>query len=269
MWSFLAARYASTPGIAGYEVLSEPQSLNATKTHAFHVATCNAVWAHDPRAACFIGAGAYYDRCARTGPAFRALLTVLLTLHVTGGCSLRRPYLDLLACLLICCRYNLDERYILSGQGPVIYAANYLTPKPYTKGELLNISYPMTQKMRCGDLVMKKDQPACPGGDMDAEIVFNKDFLRKLAAPFTAFSEKYDVPLWVDQVSSVSLSLSLSSSLADLLLRMNGLHAAYFCACLRLCVCTTQWGVHAAVGGGNASASAYLTDALDIFEQGG
>ena len=64
MWGFLAARYAGTPGIAGYEVLSEPQSLNATKTHAFHVSTCKAVWAHDPRAACLIGAGAYYNRCA-------------------------------------------------------------------------------------------------------------------------------------------------------------------------------------------------------------
>jgi hypothetical protein len=64
MWGFLSARYASTPGIAGYEVLSEPQILNATKIHAFHVATCKAVWAHDPRAACFIGAGAYYNRCA-------------------------------------------------------------------------------------------------------------------------------------------------------------------------------------------------------------
>lgn len=63
MWGFLAARYASTPGIAGYEVISEPQSLNATRIHAFHVATCKAVWAHDPRAACLIGAGAYYDRC--------------------------------------------------------------------------------------------------------------------------------------------------------------------------------------------------------------
>ena len=93
----------------------------------------------------------------------------------------------------------MDARYILHG-GPVIYAANYLTPKPYTKGELLNISYPMTTRMRCGDLVLKKDQPACPGGDMDAEIVFNKDFLRKLAAPFSAFSQKYNVPLWVDQV---------------------------------------------------------------------
>lgn len=62
MWGFLAARYASTAGIAGYEVLSEPQSLNATEVHAFHVATCTAVWAHDPRAACLVGASPYYDR---------------------------------------------------------------------------------------------------------------------------------------------------------------------------------------------------------------
>jgi hypothetical protein len=106
----------------------------------------------------------------------------------------------------------LDERYILE-EGPVIYAANYLTPKPYTKGELLNISYPMTQKMRCGDLVLKKDQPACPGGDMDTEIIFNKDFLRKLAAPFSAFSQKYDVPLWVDQVRLLTCAPDLAGLL--------------------------------------------------------
>ena len=120
-------------------------------------------------------------------------------------------------------RYNLldDDRYVLHGN--VIYAANYLTPKPYTKGALTNISYPGA-KLRCSELVERKDFPACPGGAADAQVTFDKHFLRALAAPFSAFTRKRNAPLWVD-----------------------------------------QWGIHAAVGGGNTSVAAYLADAIEIF----
>lgn len=241
-------------------MISEPQILNASKIHAFHVATCEAAWAHDPRAACIIGAGAYYNRCARASSPL--LLSRILVLTLTCGLAGLLP-------TSFDRRYNLDERYILHG-GPVIYAANYLTPKPYTKGELLNISYPMTQEMRCGDLVMKKDQPACPGGNLDAEIVFNKAFLRKLAAPFSVFSQKFNVPVWIDQVRLVaSPDLALASVI--LINDTADAHAAcllltYFLAPDRV---VAQWGLHAAVGGGNAAVTAYITDALDIFEEGG
>lgn len=187
MWSFLAARYANVSNILGYEVFSEPRTLDATQVHNFHVQACGAVWDQDPRAACLIGAGMFYDR------------------------------------------YQLDERFIIKDK-PVIYAANYLTPKKYTKGALDNIHYPGS-KIKCGDLIEKKEIPhACPAGDKEAEITFNKDFLQKLAEPFSLFKKKYNVPLWVD-----------------------------------------QWGIYGGgerIGGGNASITAYMEDALDLWDQG-
>jgi hypothetical protein len=156
MWGFLAARYANVSNILGYEVFSEPRTLNATQVHQFHVDACGAVWDQDPRAACLIGAGKFYDR------------------------------------------YQLDERFIIKDR-PVIYAANYLTPKRYTKGALRTVEYPGS-KIKCGDLLETKEIPhACPGGDGEAEIAFNKDFLRILAKPLSEFKSKFNVPLWVDQ----------------------------------------------------------------------
>ena len=186
MWSFLAARYANVSNILGYEVFSEPRTLNATQVHQFHVDACGAVWDQDPRAACLIGAGKFYDR------------------------------------------YQLDERYIIKGK-PVIYAANYLSPKKYTKGALRNITYPGS-KIKCGDLLEAKEVPhACPSGDAEAVITFDKEFLGTLAEPFSEFQKKFNVPLWVD-----------------------------------------QWGIFGGgVGGGNASITAYMEDALDLWEQGG
>ena len=155
MWAGLAARYAQTDGIAGYEVLSEPRTDDAAQIHAFQVKACNAVWKHDSRASCLIGAGPFYSR------------------------------------------YNVDQRYIIEGN--VIYAANYLTPKPFTRDRLGGVVYPGA-KVRCGDLVEKEEVPyACPNGNKDAAITFDKSFLRTLAAPFFDFTEKYNVPLWVDQ----------------------------------------------------------------------
>ena len=56
MWSFLAARYAGTNNIAGYEVMSEPRTTaSASIVHAIQVEACNAVWAQDSRASCIIG----------------------------------------------------------------------------------------------------------------------------------------------------------------------------------------------------------------------
>jgi len=180
MWGGIAARYANVSGIAGYEVLAEPRTDNATDIHKFQVKACNAIWKHDPRAACFIGAGPFY------------------------------------------LRYNLDERYIIEGN--VIYAANYLTPKKYTTGKTAGVVYPGS-KVKCGDLLETKEVPfACPGGDGNAEITFDKDLLIKLAEPISKFSQKYNVPVWVD-----------------------------------------QWGLMPNAAG----ASAYITDALDIFETGG
>jgi hypothetical protein len=185
MWGFLAARYANVSNILGYEVFSEPRTLNATQVHQFHVDACGAVWDQDPRAACLIGAGKFYDR------------------------------------------YQLDERFIIKDR-PVIYAANYLTPKRYTKGALRTVEYPGS-KIKCGDLLETKEIPhACPGGDGEAEIAFNKDFLRILAKPLSEFKSKFNVPLWVD-----------------------------------------QWGIYGGgVGGGDASITAYMEDALDLWDQG-
>jgi hypothetical protein len=185
MWSFLAARYSNVSNILGYEVFSEPRTLNATQVHQFHVDACGAVWDQDPRAACLIGAGKLYDR------------------------------------------YQLDDRFIIKDK-PVIYAANFLSPKTYTKGDLQNITYPGST-IKCGELLEAKEIPhACPAGNRHAKITFNKDFLRILAKPFSEFVNKYNVPLWID-----------------------------------------QWGIYGNdIGGGNASVTAYMEDALDLWDEG-
>ena len=63
MWGAVARRFASTDNIAGYEVMSEPRtSASFEAVHAAQREACDAVWAHDPRAACVIGAARYYNR---------------------------------------------------------------------------------------------------------------------------------------------------------------------------------------------------------------
>ena len=185
MWSFLANRYSNTSNILGYEVLSEPRTLNNTQVHLFHVQACTAVWKQDPQAACLIGPGKYYNR------------------------------------------YRLDESFIIKNR-PVIYAGNYLTPKTYTRGSLSDVTYPSLKKIKCGDLLAKKEIPyACPDGDSNAEIMFNKDFLSLLVKPLVNFQQKFNVPVWVD-----------------------------------------QWGIFGggSVGGGNKSVTAYMNDVLELWD---
>lgn len=62
MWRYLAWRYKDVDGVAGFEVMSEPRTDDADQVHAFHGDACAAVWAEDPRAICFVGPGAFYNR---------------------------------------------------------------------------------------------------------------------------------------------------------------------------------------------------------------
>lgn len=63
MWGFLAQRYEGLGGVAGFEVMSEPRwDGSAAAVHQFHADACQAVWASDADAVCFIGAAPYYDR---------------------------------------------------------------------------------------------------------------------------------------------------------------------------------------------------------------
>lgn len=63
MWGAVARRFASTDNIAGYEVMSEPRTNAPFEVvHATQREACDAVWEHDPRAACVIGAARYYNR---------------------------------------------------------------------------------------------------------------------------------------------------------------------------------------------------------------
>lgn len=63
MWGAVARRFASTDNVAGYEVMSEPRTFAPFEVvHAAQREACEAVWVHDPRAACVIGAARYYNR---------------------------------------------------------------------------------------------------------------------------------------------------------------------------------------------------------------
>ena len=63
MWGAVARRFASTDNIAGYEVMSEPRTFAPFDVvHAAQREACEAVWVHDPRAACVIGAARFYNR---------------------------------------------------------------------------------------------------------------------------------------------------------------------------------------------------------------
>ena len=63
MWGFLANRYRSLDGVAGFEVMSEPRwDGSDAVVHLFQKDACAAVWAADADAICFIGPATFYDR---------------------------------------------------------------------------------------------------------------------------------------------------------------------------------------------------------------
>lgn len=170
MWGFLAARFANVSGVAGYEVMSEPRLANddagAAVIHAFQVAACEAAWAADPRAACFVGPGEFYNRYAlderyiiprSRGPVVYAGNYLSPNPYIKGG-----------------------------GNNPKLAGVAYPSPPGTT--------------VRCGDLLEKKDWSACPGGgNPSAQVSFDKALLEALAAPLLAFRARFDVPVWVDQ----------------------------------------------------------------------
>lgn len=92
MWSFLAKRYKGVDGIGGFEVMSEPRTLNDHDVvHKFHVDACHAVWQQDSRAVCFVGPAKFYDRThlgpewiVSGGPVIYAANFFVPSLWITG-----------------------------------------------------------------------------------------------------------------------------------------------------------------------------------------
>ena len=192
MLGFLASRYANVSNIAGFEVLAEPRLTGPGSALRVH---------------------AFQLRACNAVWEFDAKAVCFI-----GATEFYN-------------RYLLNATYIIPNK-PVIYAANYLTPKKFTKFDLntllpTDFRYPAST-IKCGDLVEKKEVAgACPGGDPSATITFDKDFLRILAQPIFDFKRDFNVPLWID-----------------------------------------QWGIAGSVRGGNASTQAYMEDALSLWEEG-
>lgn len=85
-----------------------------------------------------------------------------------------------------------SDDYFLEGK--VIYAANFFEPKYWVGGDNKDLAY--GGQAKCGDVTTASLY--CPQGE-DAMITLDKAWLQQQLDGVSEFSEKHQVPMWIDQ----------------------------------------------------------------------
>lgn len=169
MWRALATRYASTDTVAGYEVMSEPRTnSNSSHVHELQQEACDAIWAADPRAVCFVGPAKFYNR-------YHLSADYLLN----GGPA------------IYAANFFEPKAWIVSNQSGTCKTGDQCAV-PYGSDQFL--CREVNTKLSGAALVKK-----CGGSNSTKKVTVDRDWIATELAVVANFSTRYNVPVWIDQ----------------------------------------------------------------------
>ena len=197
MWAAVARRYASTPRIAAYELLSEPRAPEDLQDAVwrFYAEACAAVRANDPRTPCLVGAPRFYNRANLHTPLPPpGALTVPVAASGSGGGGGGAASTTTMR------EFDAESSAALLRDG-VIYAFNLFSPLPFV--HLRAAAFPGDAP--CCEVHDKTRVQSCGAPDEEgcsAPVHMDRKMLEQELAAVLDFRRRHSVPIFCDQWGS-------------------------------------------------------------------